>query len=89
MLLTQILFFSKLVIEVPLALPHLSGDKASLLRHLELTSPETLALARDWEDVSHSVMKAQSKLEQYVIPLAFHYLVITLSGFPRIRHLTR
>ncbi|KDQ21628.1 hypothetical protein BOTBODRAFT_208901 [Botryobasidium botryosum FD-172 SS1] len=37
----------------------LSKDKASLLRHLELTSPETLALAREWEDIANEVVKTE------------------------------
>ena len=47
----------------PLALT----DKHALLRHLEKTSPETLALARDWEDVAWSVARAQQKLAKCAI----------------------
>ncbi|KAI0826750.1 Sas10 C-terminal domain-containing protein [Trametes gibbosa] len=41
------------------ALPH---DKQSLLRHLEKTNPEALALANDWDDVAHNLVKAQAKI---------------------------
>ncbi|KAH9851545.1 Sas10 C-terminal domain-containing protein [Lenzites betulinus] len=47
------------------ALPALSAlpqDKQSLLRHLEKTNPEALALANDWDDVAHSLVKAQAKI---------------------------
>ncbi|KAF8208837.1 Sas10 C-terminal domain-containing protein [Mycena galopus ATCC 62051] len=34
----------------------------SLIRHLEKTSPETLALARDWEDTAESLIKTRQKV---------------------------
>ncbi|KAJ7134521.1 Sas10 C-terminal domain-containing protein [Mycena epipterygia] len=37
-------------------------DPKSLLRHLEKTSPETLALARDWEDTAESLTKTRQKI---------------------------
>ncbi|KAI9061326.1 hypothetical protein FKP32DRAFT_1654630 [Trametes sanguinea] len=40
----------------------LPQDKQSLLRHLEKTNPEALALANDWDDVAHSLVKAQAKI---------------------------
>ncbi|KAJ8469637.1 hypothetical protein ONZ51_g8864 [Trametes cubensis] len=40
----------------------LPQDKPSLLRHLEKTNPEALALANDWDDVAHSLVKAQAKI---------------------------
>ncbi|KAI0669213.1 Sas10 C-terminal domain-containing protein [Trametes maxima] len=40
----------------------LPQDKPSLLRHLEKTNPEALALANDWDDVAHSVFKVQNKI---------------------------
>ncbi|CDO68259.1 hypothetical protein BN946_scf184842.g22 [Trametes cinnabarina] len=40
----------------------LPQDKQSLLRHLEKTNPEALALANDWDDVAHGLMKAQAKI---------------------------
>ncbi|KAI0373750.1 hypothetical protein BV20DRAFT_962324 [Pilatotrama ljubarskyi] len=45
----------------PAAQP-LPQDKQSLLRHLEKTNPEALALANDWDDVAHSLVKAQNKI---------------------------
>jgi hypothetical protein len=49
--------------QAPAPLPQ---DKAALLRHLEKTSPETLALARDWEDVAWALTTAQAKLDKHV-----------------------
>ncbi|KAJ6508927.1 Sas10 C-terminal domain-containing protein [Mycena sanguinolenta] len=37
-------------------------DPKSLIRHLEKTSPETLALARDWEDTAESLIKTRGKI---------------------------
>ncbi|KAF7365311.1 hypothetical protein MVEN_00403100 [Mycena venus] len=37
-------------------------DPKSLIRHLEKTSPETLALARDWEDTAESLVKTRQKI---------------------------
>ncbi|KAK7048271.1 hypothetical protein R3P38DRAFT_2605963 [Favolaschia claudopus] len=37
-------------------------DPKALIRHLEKTSPETLALARDWEDTAESLMKTRQKV---------------------------
>lgn len=53
---------------VPPSLPH---DKSSLLRHLEKNSPETLALARDWDDIAVTVVKAGQRLKKYVKLLVF------------------
>ena len=47
----------------------LPQDKQSLLRHLEKTNPEALALAHDWDDVAYNVIKCKSKIEKYVIHL--------------------
>jgi len=41
-------------------------DRKSLIRHLERTSPETLALAREWEDVAHDLYRVQIAMKQYV-----------------------
>ncbi|KAJ7459761.1 Sas10 C-terminal domain-containing protein [Mycena latifolia] len=38
-------------------------DPKSAIRHLEKTSPETLALARDWEDTAESLTKTRQKIE--------------------------
>ncbi|KAJ7725531.1 hypothetical protein DFH07DRAFT_1002630 [Mycena maculata] len=37
-------------------------DPKSLIRHLEKISPETLALARDWEDTAENVIKTRQKI---------------------------
>ncbi|KAI1794865.1 Sas10 C-terminal domain-containing protein, partial [Ganoderma leucocontextum] len=42
----------------------LPQDKQALLRHLEKTNPEALALAHDWDDVAYNVMKSKAKLEK-------------------------
>ncbi|KAI0769873.1 Sas10 C-terminal domain-containing protein [Fomes fomentarius] len=42
----------------------LPQDKPSLLRHLEKTNPEALALANDWEDVAYNLVKSKSKIEK-------------------------
>ncbi|KAJ7784672.1 Sas10 C-terminal domain-containing protein [Mycena metata] len=46
---------------MPMAEP-LPQDTKSLIRHLEKTSPETLALARDWEDTAESLTKTRRKI---------------------------
>ncbi|KAG6918741.1 hypothetical protein DXG01_011932 [Tephrocybe rancida] len=42
-------------------LPH---DKKLVLRHLEKTSPETLALARDWEEAIESLAKTKERIQR-------------------------
>ncbi|KAF8073806.1 Sas10 C-terminal domain-containing protein [Lyophyllum atratum] len=46
----------------PVVVEPLPQDQKLLLRHLEKTSPETLALARDWEDTVENLAKTQEKL---------------------------
>ncbi|KAG5651237.1 hypothetical protein H0H81_009357 [Sphagnurus paluster] len=46
----------------PVAVQPLPTDKKLLLRHLEKTSPETLALARDWDESIESLAKTREKL---------------------------
>lgn len=53
---------------VPLSLPQ---DRSSLLRHLEKNSPETLALARDWDDIAVTVVRAGQRLKKSVQLFAF------------------
>ena len=53
------------------AAPSLPRDKPSLLRHLEKNSPETLALARDWDDIAVTVVKASQRLKKFVMQFAF------------------
>ncbi|KAF9649767.1 hypothetical protein BDM02DRAFT_3113215 [Thelephora ganbajun] len=48
----------------PVATPSLPQDKPSLLRHLEKNSPETLALARDWDDIAVTIVKAGQRLKK-------------------------
>ncbi|KAL5501422.1 SAS10 [Sanghuangporus vaninii] len=40
------------------------ADKVSILRHLQRTNPETLALAFEWEDIARSVVKTEKKLSE-------------------------
>lgn len=41
-------------------------DKKTLLKELELKSPETLALAREWEDIASDVVRVEEALERWV-----------------------
>ena len=52
----------------------LPQDKESLLKHLEKTNPESLALARDWDDTARNLLKAQKAIERYVeiMPYIFY-----------------
>ncbi|KAF8587581.1 hypothetical protein K439DRAFT_810748 [Ramaria rubella] len=43
--------------------PTLPLDKASTIRHLEKTSPETLALAREWDDIVRDLVRVQRRLD--------------------------
>ncbi|KAF8555211.1 hypothetical protein OG21DRAFT_1507881 [Imleria badia] len=38
-------------------------DKQSILRTLEKESPETLALARDWDDTAHNLVETRARVE--------------------------
>ncbi|KAF8908932.1 Sas10 C-terminal domain-containing protein [Gymnopilus junonius] len=49
---------------VPSALPALGTDKQSLLRHLEKSNPEALALARDWDDTARNLEKTRQRIEK-------------------------
>ncbi|KAF5338889.1 hypothetical protein D9611_008769 [Ephemerocybe angulata] len=42
----------------------LPTEPKALLRHLEKTSPEAVALARDWEDVSEKLVRAQENIKK-------------------------
>jgi len=53
-------------VDDPVPTPSLPQDKLSLLRHLEKNTPETLALARDWDDISVTVVKAGQRLKKFV-----------------------
>jgi len=53
-------------VDDPVPTPSLPQDKLSLLRHLEKNTPETLALARDWDDISVTVVKAGRRLKKFV-----------------------
>lgn len=49
------------------AIQKLPEDRTALLRHLEKTNPEALALAGDWDDAARSLVKTQSKIALYVL----------------------
>ncbi|KAF8895418.1 Sas10 C-terminal domain-containing protein [Infundibulicybe gibba] len=49
---------------VPPIAPALPKDPKLLLRHLEKDSPETLALARDWEDTANNLARTREKISQ-------------------------
>lgn len=40
------------------------ADKVTIIRNLQKTSPETLALAQEWDDIARAVVKAEQKVEQ-------------------------
>ncbi|KAF9454751.1 hypothetical protein P691DRAFT_716558 [Macrolepiota fuliginosa MF-IS2] len=42
----------------------LPTDRRSLLRHLEKTNPEAIALARDWDDTVWTLMKTRKRIAQ-------------------------
>ncbi|TFY78528.1 hypothetical protein EWM64_g5487 [Hericium alpestre] len=42
----------------------LPTDRKSIIRHLEKTSPETIALAADWEDIALKLVSSQERLKQ-------------------------
>ena len=49
---------------MPISLPtKVPQDKQTILRTLEKESPETLALARDWDDTAHSLVEAKARVE--------------------------
>ncbi|MGQ5675304.1 hypothetical protein ACUJ4Z_15055, partial [Lacticaseibacillus paracasei] len=57
--------------EVPpatISAPSLPKDRASLLRHLEKTDPESLALARDWTETAENLVKTREKIQRHVVP---------------------
>jgi U3 small nucleolar RNA-associated protein 3 len=56
------LCYSELPEHAPAVVVPPPQDTNSLIRHLEKTSPETLALTRDWEDTAHSFMDTQAEI---------------------------
>lgn len=51
------------VVAAPKPLPL---DKKDVLRHMEKTNPETLALVYDWEDIAAKVVHVQEKIKECV-----------------------
>ena len=56
------------------ALP-ISQDPETLIRHLEKTSPETLALAREWEDVAYDLAQSQQAIDKYALASHTSYFI--------------
>ncbi|KAL5512808.1 hypothetical protein ACEPAG_3074 [Sanghuangporus baumii] len=50
--------------EESVPVPAVGADKVSILRHLQRTNPEALALAFEWEDIARSVIKTEKKLSE-------------------------
>ncbi|KAF8158323.1 Sas10 C-terminal domain-containing protein [Crassisporium funariophilum] len=46
----------------PSIIPSLPTDQKGLLRHLEKTSPESLALARDWDETARNLQKSRERI---------------------------
>lgn len=46
-------------------------DKKAILRNVEKTNPETLALAYDWEDTAQKLVRSQQKLKRCAFTFAF------------------
>lgn len=57
-----------LVLRGPTAI---SLDKATAIRRLEKTSPETLALAREWDDIANNLIQVQQRMEKQVRMICF------------------
>lgn len=53
---------SELPENTPIVMTALPQDKNSIIHHLEKTSPETLALARDWEDTAQNLVDTQVEI---------------------------
>lgn len=47
--------------------PMQTKDKKTLLKELEVKSPETLALAREWEDIAYDVVRVEQALQRCVL----------------------
>jgi hypothetical protein len=58
----------------------LPQDKQTLIRHLEKTSPETLALARDWDDTAWNLMRSQTKIQKCAISSTAMALLTSLQA---------
>jgi U3 small nucleolar RNA-associated protein 3 len=50
----------------PAPVVQLPQNGQGLTRYLEKTHPETLALARDWEDTAFNIERTKVKIEEYV-----------------------
>lgn len=54
-------------LDAPSVATVLPQESAALIRHLEKTSPETLALAREWEDVVFDLARSQQAIKEYAV----------------------
>lgn len=55
------------------SIPSLPKDRLSVLRHLEKTNPEALALARDWDDTVWTLTNTRKKIAQWVFLSLLHF----------------
>lgn len=60
------------------ARPSIPEDPQAVVRHLQMTNPEALALARDWEDVAEDLMRAQQAIQKYGYSLSHIERLTTL-----------
>jgi hypothetical protein len=57
-------------------------DKKDVLRHMEKTNPESLALAYDWEDIAAKVVHVQEKIKECVMsPILVSTLDLVVQTF--------
>ncbi|KAH6911360.1 Sas10 C-terminal domain-containing protein [Coprinopsis sp. MPI-PUGE-AT-0042] len=48
----------------PVAVPPMPTEPQDIIRHLQKTNPEALALARDWEDTAEDLLHAENKIKE-------------------------
>jgi U3 small nucleolar RNA-associated protein 3 len=53
------------------AKPSIPEDPQAIVRHLQMTNPEVIALAQDWEDVAEDLIRSQQAIEKY----SLHWLI--------------
>ena len=68
---------------VSAAAPSISEDPQAIIRHLQMTNPEALALARDWEDVAEDLITAHQAIQKYGPPMPRVARVDHLTGRKR------
>lgn len=53
-------------------------EKSAIIRYLQKTNPEALALARDWDEVANNLIKLRSKIETYVLAKSLYARLMRL-----------